>query len=391
MCGGNAQGVGAGIQAALADDLGSLSARELGERLKRNRRWIDLVEADSARAMARFDEIKGYQIDGSVDSVQWLKVHGRLSGGAAAERVHLARGLHSLDATRQALSSGAIGFGHAIVIARAVDDVAPEAMRQVEELALEVAATKNPSELRLFTANARAVIDPAGVLTSFRRAHARRRFSLSEDRDGMFVLDGLLDPEGGSVVRNALELFLGPPAADDQRSATQRRADALVELARHRLNGSGAIDKAVSGRAGRPEVTLVTTLEALRSHTDQPPKLNGMTPISQETAQRVVCDSSIRVEIHADTGEVLDAGRAMRLPSAALRATVVARDKQCQFPGCDRPPNWCATHHIKSWVEGGRTSKDNLTLLCSRHHMLVHEGGWRLEGKGGSDLRAIPP
>jgi hypothetical protein len=28
---------------------------------------------------------------------------------------------------------------------------------------------------------------------------------------------------------------------------------------------------------------------------------------------------------------------------------------------------------------GGETSLDNLMLLCSRHHRLVHEGGFRIE------------
>jgi hypothetical protein len=32
-------------------------------------------------------------------------------------------------------------------------------------------------------------------------------------------------------------------------------------------------------------------------------------------------------------------------------------------------------HHIEHWADGGATSLDNLTLLCSHHHRLLHEGG----------------
>jgi hypothetical protein len=32
-------------------------------------------------------------------------------------------------------------------------------------------------------------------------------------------------------------------------------------------------------------------------------------------------------------------------------------------------------HH---WVEGGETSVDNLVLLCSYHHRILHEGGYRI-------------
>ncbi|MFB3105114.1 MAG: HNH endonuclease signature motif containing protein, partial [Pseudomonadales bacterium] len=34
---------------------------------------------------------------------------------------------------------------------------------------------------------------------------------------------------------------------------------------------------------------------------------------------------------------------------------------------------------IQHWSAGGETSLDNLLLLCSRHHVLVHEGGFRIE------------
>jgi predicted HNH restriction endonuclease len=36
-------------------------------------------------------------------------------------------------------------------------------------------------------------------------------------------------------------------------------------------------------------------------------------------------------------------------------------------------------HHIEHWSAGGETNLDNLMLLCSRHHRLVHEGGFRIE------------
>ena len=36
-------------------------------------------------------------------------------------------------------------------------------------------------------------------------------------------------------------------------------------------------------------------------------------------------------------------------------------------------------HHVKHWSAGGETSLDNLLLLCSHHHRLVHEGGFRIE------------
>jgi hypothetical protein len=42
------------------------------------------------------------------------------------------------------------------------------------------------------------------------------------------------------------------------------------------------------------------------------------------------------------------------------------------------PARWCDAHHILPWERGGPTSVENCALLCRRHHVLVHEGGWIL-------------
>ena len=80
--------------------------------------------------------------------------------------------------------------------------------------------------------------------------------------------------------------------------------------------------------------------------------------------------------------EVLDVGRARRLATPAQRAALRVRDRGCVFPGCDRPSEWCQAHHLVPFEDGGATDLDNLCLLCSHHHHLVHEGGWSLERIG---------
>ena len=36
-------------------------------------------------------------------------------------------------------------------------------------------------------------------------------------------------------------------------------------------------------------------------------------------------------------------------------------------------------HHVKHWAEGGPTSLENLTTLCSFHHRAVHEGSFSIQ------------
>jgi len=51
--------------------------------------------------------------------------------------------------------------------------------------------------------------------------------------------------------------------------------------------------------------------------------------------------------------------------------------ERCRFPGCTRRRRLHA-HHVRYWRDGGGTDLQNLVLLCSRHHTLVHQHGFAL-------------
>ena len=74
-------------------------------------------------------------------------------------------------------------------------------------------------------------------------------------------------------------------------------------------------------------------------------------------------------------GAVLTLGRSRRIATRAQTLALIARDG-CSFPGCDHPSPWRERHHIRGWVDGGRTDLDNLTLLCSYHHHHFAQRGW---------------
>ena len=50
-------------------------------------------------------------------------------------------------------------------------------------------------------------------------------------------------------------------------------------------------------------------------------------------------------------------------------------------------------HHIVPFAGGGPTDVDNCLTLCTFHHRLVHEGGWRIRGDflESSNLTFIGP
>jgi hypothetical protein len=80
---------------------------------------------------------------------------------------------------------------------------------------------------------------------------------------------------------------------------------------------------------------------------------------------------------HGSEGEPLDVGRRTRTVPPAIRRALEARDRGCRFPGCGL--RFTDAHHVRHWADGGETKLDNLILLCSHHHRLVHEEGWTVE------------
>src|SRR5204862_1425040 len=62
-------------------------------------------------------------------------------------------------------------------------------------------------------------------------------------------------------------------------------------------------------------------------------------------------------------------------PSASMIRQIRYRDGGCRFPGCGTKA-FTQAHHVRWWRHGGRTDLDNLVLICTFHHRLVHEHGW---------------
>ena len=198
-------------------------------------------------------------------------------------------------------------------------------------------------------------------------------------------LDGLLDAEGGAIITTALNALIGPPARDDSRTAGQRRADALVELARPKAGGS------TDGAGPRPHLVIRASLETLAGTPGAGAgALDWGGTVPGETVRRLACDAALtRI---TGKGELdLEISRTTRTIPPATRRALAARDQGCVAPGCGRPPQWTDAHHLKHWVEGGETTMTNLVLLCRRHHRMVHEEGWALRHATGNQWLLTRP
>src|SRR5262249_34410215 len=261
------------------------------------------------------------------------------------------------------------------VITRSAEQVGCEALRDAEPILLEAARRLDARQLRYVTAQLRHWLDPDGSLKDANRDYERRHLYFSELLDGMFAIDGMLDAEGGSLLRSALDALMGPPERDDGRTTSQRRADALVEMAQRQLDQGELPQRGCQ----RPHLMLVAQMATLNSEPGAP-AAGGESgqPVPGETARRIACDASVtRVQVGAGS-EILSVGRATRVVPAALRKALMLRDRHCQFPGCGRPARWADSHSLRHWIDGGKTCLSNLVLVCRRCHRALHEGGCRL-------------
>jgi Domain of unknown function (DUF222) len=370
--------------------LGRLDDASLGEPLIEIREVIDRSEAVFADGVRRFDNSGEYRADGALSVTAWLRWTCRLSGGAAAERVGIARQLDRLPRTEAAFANGAIGYQHVAAIARTAEHVGAAAVRKEEANLLKAAQTMDPG---LFTGVAKSFehrVDAAGALAEANHAYQRRYFHLGEPVDGLVRLDGLLDAEGGAILRTALGGLM-KPVKDDERSFGQRCADALVELGRWGARGArGGADGRHDGAGPRPQLIIRASLDTLAGIAGAPAgELEGGGTVPAETVQRYACDSAIsRI---TGPGELeQERGQASRTIRASTRRALESRDRHCVFPGCDRPPIWCDGHHLVWWTRGGATTLPNLALLCRRHHRCVHEEGWTLERQRDGRFVATP-
>ena len=172
----------------------------------------------------------------------------------------------------------------------------------------------------------------------------------------------------------------------DERHYGQRMHDALEDVC-DRLLRSDTIPES----GGTPATVIITI--------DIEDLLNGIgygitsdgTLISTDQVRRMADQAEAYYAFMDRNGVVLNLGRTRRIASRGQSAALIARDRGCSFPGCDRAPEWSERHHIIPWIDGGPTDLNNLTLLCVYHHHNFATRGWtcRINPDGITEWR--PP
>ena len=363
---------------------------ELGSDLIRLRSLINRLELVFARRTAAFAQT--FTLASADDPLDWIRAECHMTVHATHTAYGVGAFEEKLPASVDSFLAGHIGIAHLGLLADTAEFAATRPTPQPfdETRLLRAAERKDVGPFRTACYHVQHALHAASCVASEVDAVEARWLRLRSTGDGTVSLRGWLDAEAGALIRTALEPLARPCGADDHRDREHRLADALVELAGHRLD-QGQVPARASQRA---HLQVTTTLETLQAVCAAPgAMLDESGPIPDETVQRLACDATItRVLLNAASA-VIDVGRSQRVVPPATRRALNVRDQGCRWPGCTRGVSWTGAHHIIHWAgpHFGRTDLDNLALLCRRHHWCVHEGGYQLVRTDEGEILTIAP
>lgn len=361
-----------------------------GDELVHLRRTLDLLELEFARTAAQFAATDEYDRAGYCTPIHWMRNECNTSSSIAGNAVAVGEQQAKLPQAIRAMEERKIGFPHLALLARTAEHLTMYAGQEDfdERPLLRKAMAHTVSRFRKDCAHARHAADQQFFLQEHVDAVESRFLEVKPRDDGCVWLRGFLDSVAGASLRTALDALSAPDGASDVRSRERRQADALIDIVDRALD-SGRLPGHGGQRPHLQVTASVDTLRALDGADAGEMQLAGAVPAA--TVQRIACDASIaRVLIDRDSA-VLDVSRARRLPAAATRRALLARDKGCVWPGCERPAPWTQAHHLVHWSHGGPTELSNLALVCRRHHWMLHEAGWQMVRGGEGGVTLVPP
>ena len=370
-------GLTAAIDAVCDADVSVLAD---GESLVAMQRQIDRLQAAAARAAARFDASRGWEADGVRSAASWLSTRCRLPLPTMKRRVLLGRAVRSMPGVEAAWLAGEISEAHVSLLAGARTPATAEAFARDEADLVGCACRLRYRHFARKVAYWVQAQDPDGVRERAAKDRDERRVHLSQSFRDRWYLDGMLDPVGGTIVSNALraieeELFAADwaeakarvggqvCARDLLRTAPQRRADALVEMAQR------ARAMPAEARLPEPSFTVLVGYETFNGRICQLANGTVVTPgslvpwLTQAWVERVVFDSPSRV---------IDVGQKRRLFDGATRRAVQVRDQECFDDFCETPAEECEIDHIQPWAAGGPTTIANGRAACGFHNRRRH-------------------
>ena len=349
-----------------------------------------------------FDDRFGWAKWSFTSCAEWLAWRLGISLSAAREKLRTAHALRELPKTASAFADGKLSYTKVRALTRAASSVN-------EDQLLAYARNATASQVEERCRQIRNVAPESSEVAH--KAWHRRALTISRNpANGTLIISAELPIEDGELISRALDRALesaelaGGPELDSESWQAQQ-ADGLLAIAKTYLNGDAGQAGEARAKSSADHYQVVVRIDesALRGddlHQQSAESLAGgvgnenrsadppASDLPIETVRRISCDGSVVRLIIDKNGNPLDVGRRQRTVPTALKRALEARDGGCTFPGCHRT-HYVDAHHIEHWAKGGETTLGNLTLLCTQHHRLLHEGGYRIEVETDRTLRFL--
>jgi hypothetical protein len=339
-----------------------------------------------------------YASFGHRSPTNWLALVTGESIGHCKATVTVATRLRQMPQVAASFADGLLSESALRLLAEAWHCDIADVFARDEALLLQWATALPHADFKLVLDTWRLHADHERAAEEAADRYDRRTLHVSRMLDGMGKLDGVLDPEGLALVREALRA-LARPTELDTRTSAQRRADALVDMARIALDAvaePAPSEPAPAGRRhkrNRPKVMATIEYQHLVDGDGGGVIDTNLDRIvvPTEMIRRLACDAGIHRYVTGPLGTVVDHGRQKRTVSDRQFERLHIRDHGCRWPGCGTPAAGCDAHHATHWLDHGETDDDNLVLLCWHHHHTLHEQHWSIEPLGAGHLQLIDP
>jgi len=346
-------------------DVDGLDGEVLAQLVVSTQRATARLAAVRARLLSGWDSCGVWASDGARTAAVRLGNDCGLSVESAGIELRRARKLASMPHTMAALAAGEISVDHVDLLGRANHRPRRACFAEFEQLLVEHCGRLRYADAEQMVAYWRQHVDADGADHDAETLVEQRRASAGRSYDGSVYTTATLDPVAGTILLTELarlerQLYHSEQATGVlQRTPTQRRADALVEMAtRSASTPPGA-------QHPRPLYTVLVGYETFAARICQ---LDDNTVIAPGQLLAGFTRADIERIVFDGPSRVIDVSERRRF-TGALRRAIQVRDRHCQHPsGCDVPAPRCDCDHIQPRSQRGPTSQDNGRLLCPTHN-----------------------
>ncbi len=216
------------------------------------------LDVEWSESLGVFEERLGHQVLGYPSLVPYLKDRARMGASRAHRYVSMARLGGRFRATMASWKHNQLSSDQAELLFRAAQRV-PDRYPDAEPVLLEIVGD-NPEETRKVLDYWRQSVDRPGVVVDAELQTLRRRFDHARKPNGMIEGEFSFTETAGEAFITAVDALMPPPDDGDDRTASQRRHDAVEDLARGYLEGAETPE--VGGE--RPQINVLVDINALQ-------------------------------------------------------------------------------------------------------------------------------